>query len=68
MAEIAAGGGALLVDPRDDAALATVLGVVASDPTAVARLRAEAAARPARTWDEYAAELWTYFCDPGTTA
>lgn len=68
MAEIAAGGGALLVDPRDDAALATVLGVVASDRSAVARLRAEAAARPGRTWDEYAAELWTYFCDPGTTA
>lgn len=65
MAEIAAGGGALLVDPRDDRALAAALTTVVDDLDTVARLRREAAARPQRTWDDYAAELWTYFREPG---
>lgn len=57
-AEIAAGGGALLVDPRDDEALRAALRRMLCDDELLARLRAEAAARPARTWDDYAAELW----------
>jgi glycosyltransferase involved in cell wall biosynthesis len=64
MAEIAREGGALLVDPRDDRALADALAAVVSDPATVSRLRAEAAARPHRTWDAYAATLWTLFTDP----
>ena len=57
-AEIAEGGGALLVDPRDDADLAAAMAAVLEDDELHARLCAEAAARPHRTWDEYAAELW----------
>lgn len=58
MAEIAEGGGALLVDPRDDASVTDALRTVLTDDAEVARLREEAADRPARTWDEYASEVW----------
>lgn len=57
-AEIAAEGGALLVDPRDDDALLCELRRMITDDALVAALRAEALARPVRTWDDYAAELW----------
>ena len=58
MAEIAEGGGAVLVDPRDDAAIAAALAAVVDDPATVSRLRAEAAARPRQTWDDYAERVW----------
>lgn len=54
MAEIAADGGALLVDPRDDTSVVDALRTMLTDDERYAALRAEAAARPARTWDEYA--------------
>lgn len=57
-AEIAADGGALLVDPRDDEALGRALRRLLTDDALLADLRAQAAARPVRTWDHYAAELW----------
>ena len=57
-AEIAADGGALLVDPRDDDALVRELRRMVTDDALVADLRADALARPVRTWDDYAAELW----------
>lgn len=56
-AEVAAGGGAVLVDPRDPAALTDAMRRLLTDDALVERLRAEAAARRARTWDEYAAEV-----------
>ncbi|WP_255589650.1 glycosyltransferase [Cellulomonas sp. PS-H5] len=59
MQEIAAGGGALLVDPHDDASVADAMRTLLTDGATLRRLRAEAAARPARTWDDYAAETWT---------
>lgn len=60
MLEIAeAGGGALLVDPRDDDSITEALGTMLSDSDTVQRLRAEAASRPSRTWDDYAAEVWS---------
>ncbi|WP_158372245.1 glycosyltransferase [Cellulosimicrobium cellulans] len=58
MEEIAAGGGALLVDPHDDASVADAMRRLLTEPGTVRRLRAEAAARPVRTWDDYAAETW----------
>lgn len=61
MAEIAAGGGALLVDPRDDDALLGGLRTLLCDDDTHQRLRAEAGQRVTRTWDDYAEELWTYF-------
>ena len=58
MAEIAANGGGLLVDPRDDHDLTRALRTVLSDDDVHARLSAEAAARPVRTWDDYARDVW----------
>lgn len=56
MAEIAADGGALLVDPRDDRSLTRALRTLLVDDGEHARLAAEALARPSRTWDQYAQE------------
>jgi glycosyltransferase involved in cell wall biosynthesis len=59
MAEIAAGGGALLVDPRDDRSIAAGLRTVLTDDDAHRRLSAEARARTPRTWEQYAGEVWS---------
>lgn len=56
--EIAAGGGALVVDPHDDLAIAEQMRSLLVDDALLARLADEAARRPSRTWDDYAAELW----------
>lgn len=58
MLEIASGGGALVVDPRDDHDLAEAMARLLVDDTEVDRLGHEAAARRDRTWDEYAALVW----------
>jgi glycosyltransferase involved in cell wall biosynthesis len=58
MAEIAELGGAVLVDPRDDSSVTEGLASVLTDDALHARLRAEAAARPQRSWDDYARETW----------
>lgn len=58
MREIARAGGAVLVDPRDDLDLARGIERALFDGALNARLRAEAAARPVRTWDDYASDLW----------
>jgi glycosyltransferase involved in cell wall biosynthesis len=60
-AEIAADGGCLLVDPRDRAAIANALRRLVNDPDLRADLRAEAAARPRRTWADYADAVWAQF-------
>lgn len=57
--EVAEGQGALIVDPEDVTALADALRTVLTDDEVHARLVAEAAARPPRTWTRYADELWT---------
>jgi glycosyltransferase involved in cell wall biosynthesis len=56
--EIADGGGALVVDPQDDCAVAEQMRRLLTDDTLLQDLRDEAARRPARTWDDYARELW----------
>jgi glycosyltransferase involved in cell wall biosynthesis len=58
MSEIAAGGGCLTVDPRDDVAIADAMTTLLIDPEVSQRLRREAAERASRTWDDYAHELW----------
>lgn len=68
MAEIAVGGGALLVDPRDDDSVVEGLRTLLSDDAMTARLRSLAAGRSVRTWDEYAAELWGYLVESDGTA
>lgn len=62
--ELAAAGGCLTVDPRDDDALLDAMRRLVADPDERARLRAEAEARPTRTWHDYALELWTALVDP----
>lgn len=64
MAELARDGGALLVDPNDDEALAAALRSVLEDDGLHARLAAEAATRPSRTWDDYARATFTALTGP----
>jgi glycosyltransferase involved in cell wall biosynthesis len=52
------GGGALLVDPRDDHALAGAMRTLLTDDAELDRLREQAAKRPDRTWEQYADEVW----------
>jgi glycosyltransferase involved in cell wall biosynthesis len=63
-AEIAAAGGALLVDPHDDETLVIAMRTLLSDDARLQKLKDEIAARPARTWNQYAAELWTALVQP----
>lgn len=58
MAEIAAGGGAVTVDPRDDRSVADGLDRLLTDPELHARCVEAARARRPRGWDEYGTELW----------
>jgi glycosyltransferase involved in cell wall biosynthesis len=58
LAEIARDRGGLLVDPDDEQALAGAVGDILADDRLHARLSAAATAGPARTWDDYARELW----------
>lgn len=58
MREIAVDGGARLVDPRSDHAVADVMRELLTDDAELQRLSAAAAARPVRTWDTYAEQAW----------
>lgn len=60
MLEIAKGGGALTVDPRDDADLAHGLAALLTDDALHRELTRQARARDSRTWDQYARETWDY--------
>ncbi|MGW6131531.1 glycosyltransferase [Cellulomonas sp. NPDC055163] len=61
--EIAADGGTLLVDPRDDDDLLRAMRSLLVDDALRARLSAEATQRRPRTWEDYARELWTQLVD-----
>ncbi len=52
------GGGALLVDPRDDLSLAGAMRALLVDDDLLDELRRQARARPERTWDTYAEQTW----------
>jgi glycosyltransferase involved in cell wall biosynthesis len=58
MAEIGRGGGAVLVDPRDSAALASAMTSLLVDNDLRNRLAGEARARVFPTWDQYSDSLW----------
>jgi Glycosyl transferases group 1 len=64
MEQIAATGGAVVVDPRNDYAILDGIRTLLSDNAGYAALRAGAARYPVRTWDSYAEELWQYFLAP----
>lgn len=63
-AEIARPGGCLLVDPRDDRALTAAMRTLLTDPSEMTRLTAEIAIRPARSWADYADDLWAFLVEP----
>jgi glycosyltransferase involved in cell wall biosynthesis len=63
MAEIAADAGALLVDPRDDHSIAAGMRTLLTDDEVHRRLAAAARARPRRTWEHYASDVWSALVD-----
>ncbi|MDQ1569941.1 MAG: hypothetical protein QOF79_615 [Actinomycetota bacterium] len=58
MAEIAEAGGCVLVDPRNDEAIAEGVRSLLVDEELHKRLAAEASARRPRSWAEYADDVW----------
>jgi glycosyltransferase involved in cell wall biosynthesis len=68
MAEIARGGGALLVDPRDDHSIAGAFRSLLTDDVLLDRLRHEAQSTPLKSWDSYASEVWQRLIPAGSAA
>ncbi|MBN9618404.1 MAG: glycosyltransferase [Actinobacteria bacterium] len=67
-AEIAAGGGVLTVDPRNDQEILDTMRRLLTDDHELDRLIAEIGRRPDRRWSEYAAELWQQLVAPDQVA
>ncbi|WP_426592767.1 glycosyltransferase family 4 protein [Cellulomonas sp. McL0617] len=65
MREIADGGGCLAVDPLDDDAVTDAMRRLLLDDAELERLHQEATRRAARTWDDYAADLWDVLATVG---
>jgi FkbM family methyltransferase len=65
MAEIAAGGGALTVDPRNVDELEREMGRLLDDDELLERLRSAARGRDMGTWSGYADSVWRYFFPAG---
>jgi glycosyltransferase involved in cell wall biosynthesis len=63
-AEIVAAGGCIAVDPRDDTSITAAMRQLLTDHALLESLRGQIAARPARTWDDYAEELWSQLVVP----
>ncbi len=61
--QIAEGGGCLVVDPRDDKAVADAIERVLTEPGLADRLREGAARRSPRSWNEYAAAAWAFLVE-----
>jgi glycosyltransferase involved in cell wall biosynthesis len=59
-AEIAELGGCLLVDPRSDASVTDAMRLLLTDDEKLGQLQREARLRPSRSWEQYAAELWSH--------
>jgi glycosyltransferase involved in cell wall biosynthesis len=67
MRELACDGGALMIDPRDDAALEVAMRTLLTDDVELEKLRQQIASRPARDWEDYARELWAAIVVPSIT-
>jgi glycosyltransferase involved in cell wall biosynthesis len=63
-AEIADGGGAITVDPRDDASLTEAMQQLLTSDGQIDRLRTEIGRRSERSWQNYADELWDTLVRP----
>ena len=57
--EIAAGGGCVTVDPRDDEQIVDAMRLLLTDDVVLERLRGEARSREVKSWEQYAAEVWS---------
>ena len=66
--QVGMGGGAVLIDPRDDEALVAAMRTLLTDDEAVRSLREQISLRPVRTWEEYASELWDGTVSPELAA
>ncbi|NQX11129.1 glycosyltransferase [Microbacteriaceae bacterium VKM Ac-2855] len=58
LGEIARDGGCVTVDPGDDEQIIVAMRELLESDERVEELKAEALARPHRSWDDYARELW----------
>ncbi len=63
-AEIAADGGAITVDPRDDADVTAAMRRLLTDDAELASLRSQIRSRAGRSWQQYADELWNALVEP----
>ena len=63
MAEVGAGGGAVLIDPYDAQMLADQMRRLLLDDVELEQLRAEAALRQFPSWDDYAESVWRFFVE-----
>lgn len=63
MAEIGAGGGAVLVNPRDLDEVADAMRTLLLDPDELAALAEQARLHPQSTWDDYAEQTWKWLVD-----
>lgn len=61
MAEIAAQGGCVLIDPRDDGSIVDAMERLLVDDDLLEHLRREAAQRAGGTWSEYARRVWRHW-------
>ncbi|WP_213767049.1 glycosyltransferase [Caballeronia sp. dw_19] len=59
LAEIAPGGGTIMVDMQSEDSVAGAIARVASDRAELQRLYREASERPLRTWADYARDVYT---------
>ena len=66
IAEVAPGGGTIVVDMLDEAAIAQGIARLADEEGLLARLRKEAVMRPIRDWDEYGRDVLTAISRAGT--
>ena len=63
MAEVAAGGGTLTVDPRNIDDLEEQMRRLLTDDELLERLRKEASSRDFGSWDRYADDVWNFLID-----
>ena len=63
MAEIGAGGGAVLVNPRDLDEVADAMRTLLTNPDELAALAEQARSHPQSTWDDYAEQTWKWLVD-----
>lgn len=68
MLEIAGRGGAIVVDPADDDAIAAALRRLLLQPALRDRLGEEGSSIEWRSWDDYAGEVWAYLTGGETHA